>query len=164
MLRNIFFHKNTVGENSTSRFRKEKRRSAKSDVSKVLFPDIGKITNLASLDDKAWWQGMEMLEIFACLTLAAVHFVDQNWIPKTVCCVRCVMVCKNGFTNWNAKIALLRVSMVVTYYIKLFRTGADRRNGILMFLLFLVAETINTLQNTVKNTLLKYYGIYFNRL
>ena len=99
MLRNIFFHKNTVGENSTSRFLKEKRRSAKSDVSKVLFPDIGKITNLASLDDKAWWQGMEMLEIFACLTLAAVHFADQNWIPKTVCCVRCVMVCKNGFTK-----------------------------------------------------------------
>ena len=46
MLRNIFFHKNMVGENSPpSRFLKEKRRSAKSDVSKVLFPDIGKITN-----------------------------------------------------------------------------------------------------------------------
>ena len=28
-----------------SRFLKEKRQSAKSDVSKVLFPDIGKITN-----------------------------------------------------------------------------------------------------------------------
>ena len=45
MLRNIFFHKNTVGENSPLWFLKEKRRSAKSDVSKVLFPDIGKITN-----------------------------------------------------------------------------------------------------------------------
>ena len=32
--------------------------------------------------------------------------------------------------------------MVVTYYVKLFRTGADRRNGILMSLLLLVAETI----------------------
>ena len=32
--------------------------------------------------------------------------------------------------------------MVVTYCIKLFRTGADRHNGILMSLLFLVAETI----------------------
>ena len=31
--------------------------------------------------------------------------------------------------------------MVVTYYIKLFRTGADRHNGILMSLLPLVAET-----------------------
>ena len=51
------------------------------------------------------------------------------------------MVCKIGFTNWNAKIALLRASMVVTYYIKLFRTGADRHNGILMSLLLLVAET-----------------------
>ena len=46
MLRNIFFHKNLVGENSPpSRFLKEKRWSAKSDVSKVLFPHIGKITN-----------------------------------------------------------------------------------------------------------------------
>ena len=31
--------------------------------------------------------------------------------------------------------------MVVTYYIKLFRTGTDRYNGILMSLLLLVAET-----------------------
>ena len=54
------------------------------------------------------------------------------------------MVCKIGFTNWNAKIAPLRASMVVTYYIyiRLFRTGADRHNGILMSLLLLVAETI----------------------
>ena len=36
------------------------------------------------------------------------------------------MVCKIGFTNWNAKIALLRASMVVTYYIKLFRTGTGQ--------------------------------------
>ena len=33
--------------------------------------------------------------------------------------------------------------MVVTYYIKLLRTGADRHNVILMFLLLLVTETIN---------------------
>ena len=50
------------------------------------------------------------------------------------------MVSKTGFTNWNAKIAILRASMVVTYYIKLFRTGADRHNGILIPLLLLVAE------------------------
>ena len=50
------------------------------------------------------------------------------------------MVSKTGFTNWNAKIAILRASMVVTYYIKLFRTGADRQNGILIPLLLLVAE------------------------
>ena len=47
------------------------------------------------------------------------------------------MVCKIGFPNWNTKIALL----VVTYNIKLFRTGADRRSGILMSLLLLAAET-----------------------
>ena len=34
--------------------------------------------------------------------------------------------------------------MVVTYYIKLFRTGADRHNGVLISLLLLVAETTNT--------------------
>ena len=34
------------------------------------------------------------------------------------------MVCKIGFTNWNAKISVLRASMVFTYYIKLFPTGA----------------------------------------
>ena len=42
----------------------------------------------------------------------------------------------------NGKIALMHASMVVTYYIKLFRTGAERHNGILMSLLLLVAETI----------------------
>ena len=52
------------------------------------------------------------------------------------------MVFKIGFTNQNAKITLLRASMVVTYYIKLFRTGAERHNGILMSLLLIVAETI----------------------
>ena len=62
------------------------------------------------------------------------------------------MVCKIGFTNWNAKIALLRASMVVTYYIKHFRKGADRRNGILMSLLLLVAETI------IRTTKTTYFG------
>ena len=51
------------------------------------------------------------------------------------------MVCKIGFTKCNAKIALLRASMVVTYCIKLFQTGADRHDGILLSLLLLVAET-----------------------
>ena len=55
------------------------------------------------------------------------------------------MVCRIGFTTWNAKIALLRTSMVITYYIKLFWTGADRHNGILMSLLLLVAQTMDTL-------------------
>ena len=68
---------------------------------------------------------MEMLEIFAYRTVAVVHFTDQSWIPKTVYYIRCVMVSKIGFTNWKAKIALFRASMVVTYYIKLFWTGAD---------------------------------------
>ena len=74
-------------------------------------------------------------------TVTVVHFTDQNWISKTVYCIRCVMVCKIGFTNWNAKIALLRASMVVTYYVKFFWTEADRHNGILMSLLLLDTET-----------------------
>ena len=43
------------------------------------------------------------------------------------------------------RFALLRASMVVTYYIKLFCTGADRNNSILMSLLRLVAETMKAL-------------------
>ena len=62
------------------------------------------------------------------------------------------MVCKIGFTNWNAKIALWRASMVVTYYIKLFQTGADRHNGILMSLLLLVAEAINKKTENLEKT------------
>ena len=37
--------------------------------------------------------------------------------------------------------AHVRASMVVPYYIKLFRAGTNRRNGILMPLLLLVIET-----------------------
>ena len=90
-----------------------------------------------------------MLEIFAYHTVAVMHFTDQNWIPKTFICVRCVMVCgglSNNLANWNAKIVLLRASMVVIYYIKLFRTGADRHKGILMSLFLLVAETIRLIR------------------
>ena len=45
---------------------------------------------------------------------------------------------KGNFRSKTEKIAL-----VVTYYIKLFRRGANRHNGILMFLLLLVVETKN---------------------
>ena len=81
-----------------------------------------------------------MLEIFAYRTVTVVQFTDQNWISKTVYCIRCVMFCKIGFISCNAKIGLLRASMLVTYYIKLFRRGIYRHNAILMFLLLLVAE------------------------
>ena len=71
-----------------------------------------------------------------------MHFADQNLVPETVYCISYVMVCKNGLTNRNAKIELLRASLFFTYYIKLFPTGSDRHDGILMPLLVLVAETI----------------------
>ena len=85
-----------------------------------------------------------MFEIFEYPTLAVVYFTDQNGIPKVVYCIRCAIFCKISFTKLKAKIALLRASMVVTYYIILFQMEPDRRNGILMSLLFLVAETIST--------------------
>ena len=75
------------------------------------------------------------------LRIVVVHFTDQNWIPKTVYCIRRAMVCKIGFNNCNAKIALLCASMVVIYYVKLFQMGTDRHSSILMPLL-LVLETI----------------------
>ena len=68
--------------------------------------------------------------------VSVVHFTGHNWIPKTVYCIKHVTICR------IRKIALLRGSMVVTYYINLFWTGTDRYNGILMSLLRLVAETI----------------------
>ena len=100
----------------------------------------------ASFEEKAWWEGMEMLEIFSYRTVAVVHFTDQNWISNTIYCIRCVMVCKIGFCQLKRKNRTFacRAFMVVTYYIKLFRVGADRHNGILMSLLLLAAETITT--------------------
>ena len=55
MFRNNFFHKNTVVETGApSLLQKEKRRSAKSNVLKVLYPDIGKNTNLVSKAKELW--------------------------------------------------------------------------------------------------------------
>ena len=74
----------------------------------------------------------------------------------------------------NGKIALERASVIVTFYIKLFRTGVDRNNGILMSLLLLVAETISqatpwkkdgknkTLRNGLMEKLLKKLKIVIN--
>ena len=56
--------------------------------------------------------------------VSVVHFTGHNWIPKTVYCIKHVTICK------ILKIALLRGSMVVTYYINLFWKGTDRYNGI----------------------------------
>ena len=59
--------------------------------------------------------------------------------------------------------------MAVTYYIKLFRTGADGHNDILMYLLLLVAETIKYLPvrlmfNDYKHFLSVFYSLsWFSR-
>ena len=50
---------------------------------------------------------------------------------------------KKGISGPKRTRALAYASIVVTHYIKLFRKGADRCNGILMSLLLLLAETTN---------------------
>ena len=50
--------------------------------------------------------------------------------------------------------------MVVTYYIKLFRTGADRHKSILMSLLLLVAEIIIKNLNHILAAHTVYYKIF----
>ena len=55
MFRNNFFPQKHYGrEKRTLADSKKKRGSAKSNVSKVLFPDIGKITNRPTLDLKSF--------------------------------------------------------------------------------------------------------------
>ena len=60
------------------------------------------------------------------------------------------------FPAENGKIVLVRGSMVVTYYIKIFCTGANRHNGILMSLLLLVARTINSNNKNNKKSIKSY--------
>ena len=50
--------------------------------------------------------------------------------------------------------------MVITYYIKLFRTGADRHKSILMSLLLLVAEIIIKNLNHILAAHTVYYKIF----
>ena len=96
------------------------------------------------LDGKEW----KYSKFFEYLAVNVERFTDQDQISKTIgvdMLKHCIflgvlMVCKIGFTNWNEKISLFRASMVVTYYIKLFRTGTDLHDGILVFLL--LAEEI----------------------
>ena len=64
-------------------------------------------------------------------------------LNSQLCFVFFDQICpKREFSVENGKIALVRGSMVVTYYIKLFCTRADWHNGILMSVLLLVADTI----------------------
>ena len=56
---------------------------------------------------------------------------------------------KRNFWLKTEKLFLCVRPMVVTYYIELFRTDADRRNSILMSLLLPVAETISLHYQTV---------------
>ena len=54
----------------------------------------------------AWMGRYEMLlEIFAYPTVAVVHFTGQNWISKTMYCIRCVMVRKifSSPNSWRGR-------------------------------------------------------------
>ena len=72
--------------------------------------------------------------IFELVSVPNFSLHWQFWFLYQICL-------KTVFPVWNWKTAVLRVPVVVTYYIKLCRTGADRHKVILMFLLLLVAET-----------------------
>ena len=72
-----------------------------------------------------------------------LFFFDQIW-PKRV------------FPAEKGKIVLVRGSMVVTYYITIFRTGANRHNGSLMSLLLLVAGTIYSNNENNKKSIKSY--------
>ena len=54
---------------------------------------------------------------------------------------------KREFPVENGKITLVRAFMVVTYYVQLLLTRADRHNSILMSLLILFAVTISLSSN-----------------
>ena len=74
---------------------------------------------------EGWWEGLMRRNGNAqkfCVSHSSGR-TDQNWLPKTVYCIRCAMVCEIGSSNWNAKTAFWRASMVGTYYTRLFWTG-----------------------------------------
>ena len=52
-------------------------------------------------------------------------------------------ICRKNYFQSKQKIGLLRATLVVTDYIKLFHTGVDRHSDILLSLLLLVAEAKN---------------------
>ena len=59
---------------------------------------------------------------------------------------------KKGVSSRNGKVALVRVSMVVTYYIKLFRTGATN----LLFFVLIATICLPQLNLTKKGTVQKF--------
>ena len=67
---------------------------------------------------------------------------------------------KREFPVQNGKISLVRASMVVTYYIKIFRTGAVRHNGILMSPL-LLSQKQHTKQCKLQTLQEKFWKIIF---
>lgn len=57
---------------------------------------------------------------------------------------------KKVFPTKNRKIALVCASMDFSYYIKLFCSGSDRHNDILISFLILVAERISVMADILK--------------
>ena len=59
------------------------------------------------------------------------EYWDQIYPPPPFCIFKEQIFPNRIFPVKNGKVALLRVPMVITYYIKLFRTETYRRKGIL---------------------------------
>ena len=62
---------------------------------------------------------------------------------------------RREFPLENGKIALKSASTVVIYYIKLFRTGANRHNGILMFLWSHICQFVEFVFNVRNNVIFR---------
>ena len=128
-----------------------------------------KLTTLifwTKLSQKGWMNKMNITIEFCILQLVLVPNFSLNW-----------QFWYSG-PNWPKKgipgLKLVRVSMIITYYIKLFHVGADRHNSLLMYLLLLLVETINaiicyakyslvcnTLRDLICDTSLQCYNIFF---
>ena len=89
MFRINLLRKNTVGESGApSLFQKEKRRSVKFDVSKVLFPGIGKIITVLlcgqyrAVNERSYW--LTEMNVRKTLQASAFSFIVLNAAEKAV--------------------------------------------------------------------------------
>ena len=104
----------------------------------VSFHLIYPIWSLTLLDRKEWKRSKVLCIIESCILQTRTESLKSRIVLGVWWSLKLVLQ-----TDMK-KIALLRAYMVVTYYIKIFRTEAIRQNGILLSLFLLVAETIIT--------------------
>ena len=88
-------------------FQKEKRESAKSDVSKVLFPDIGKITNLESSVAFHLASKFLFFVLFWMLSMLVTVNKAKFSLQKTVIAFSKFPLYKTEFKSWKTIYARL---------------------------------------------------------